>query len=90
MKAFGDIRRGLKDKECLSGISKLHGVVLFNIVDLELDLPSVSGVTSPQRAEELTFFSVGLSRENLPNLTWNGEQARDPRVFCQRPPILQK
>lgn len=28
-----------------------------------------------------TFFSVGLSKENFPNRTWKGEQARDPRCL---------
>ena len=57
-------------------------MVLFGVVDLEFDLRRLPCKPSHRIqmgiGEYHTFFSYGLSRENFPKRTWNGEHASDP------------
>jgi hypothetical protein len=46
----GDGCRGAKDEEGFSSFAELHSIVLFLIVDLELDLDVVSECSRPSSA----------------------------------------
>ena len=56
-------------------------MVLLGIVDFELHLPTSQRRILTEAVITPTFFSEGLSNENLPNRTWKGEHASEPTGF---------
>ena len=55
LERLGDVVGGLEDEESLATVAKLHGIVLFDAVDLELDLLL-------RRAQEREFAETDVER----------------------------